>query len=212
MSIGQLGHVLDSINAQSLLAQSLYSQIDTKDRSRGSIAKKRLERLLRLSEETRRTFITGISSSLQANTTSLTLLREYASAFNQVNIAQRNFFQTVTTLKKDQADQAKIQKALKALLGGGQSDMNSEMGVNREKLVQLVVKIDSEEKVSGFIQREVDLAQQIVHAAEARALADPLASLAITAQMHYLIHADGNKSDMSQPLNWFWGNFKAVIR
>ena len=208
MSLDQLGHILDSINEQSLLAQSLYLQIESNDRSKSAAAKKKLEKLSHLMADTKKTFISGISANLGANATSLTLLREYASAFSQVNVAQSNFYQTVSTLQRDRTDKAKIQKALAAVLGGGQSDMNSELGINREKLVHLVVKIDSEEKVSAFIQREVELAQNIVHAAEARALADPLASMAVTAQMHYLIHAAGSTADMSQPLNWFWGNLR----
>lgn len=208
MSIGQLGQTLDTIKEQSLLAQSLYLQIESKDRSRSSIAKKKLKKLLHLTTEAKRTFISAIGSSLKSNATSLSLLREYAFAFSQVNVAQSSFYQTVKMLQRDQVDKAKIQKFLAALLVGGQSDMNSELGINREKLVQMEVKIESDEKVSAFIQREVVLAQQIVHAAEGRALADPLASMAITAQMHYLIHSDTSAADLSQPLNWFWGNLK----
>lgn len=207
-NVTQLNKSLSAIYRQSLLVQQLYSQIDDKKHSRSSVAKKKLEKLLHLSAETKRTFISAISSSLQANATSLALLREYAFAFNQVNVAQSSLFQSVRTLQRDQADKARIQKTLAAVLVGGQSDMNSELGINREKLVRLVVKIDSDAKVSAFIQREVVLAQQIVHATEGRALADPLASMAITAQMHYLIHSDGSNADMSQPLNWFWGNLK----
>lgn len=206
MTPAQLNELLAIINRQSLLAQELSSRIDDKKSPPSTNAKKKLAKIERISATTKMIFISAISSSLKANPNSLALLREYASSFNQVNVAQNSLSQALTTLQSDQAKEEAIQRTLRTVLAGGQSDMNSELGANREKLKQLALKVLDDRKVVAFVQREIILAQRSLNVAEARALADPLASLAITAQMHYLITSDGHKVDMSHPNNWFWGN------
>lgn len=205
VTIYQLNNSLDSIKKQSLQVQNLYSHIENSKPPTTAKLKKRLARIEQTILISKRTFVSDIKTALTASAASLTLLRKYAASFNQLNLAQKSFSETLVALTSDQAKERTIQKGLNAVTAGGQSDMNLDLGTNREKLKELALKISGDQQIMAFAQSEVTLAQQILTDSERNALGDTLASLAIKAQMHYLISINEYKADLSKPHNWFWG-------
>lgn len=144
--------------------------------------KKELSQAQQSEKKARAAFASAINSALNANPVSAGLVNKYVTTLNEVDVAKQSLTRSLLSLRSDQAILQNTQKALNAVVTGGQSDMNSELGADREIIKETSRKILQDQADIALVKSEVSLAQLKFGAAEGAAKANPLASMAIIAR------------------------------
>jgi len=149
-------------------------------------------------------FRVAINSALAESPGSVKLLRAFAIAFNARAVAEESLARADLKLKADQEIIQYLQKALKAVVTGGQSDMNSELGSMRLKLYQASNRISGDKGDVALVSSELALAITDLSQAISKAHADPVASMAVDAQTDIYAHSTRAKRIQENPIAWNW--------
>lgn len=133
---------------------------------------------------------------------SVKLLTIFANAFNTRVDAEDSLAGAESILRKDQETIQYLKKALNAVVTGGQSDMNSELGSMRLKLEQASIRITGDKADVTLAVGELALANTKLNEANSNAHEDRLASIAIEASTEIDAKATPLKRMQENPFAW----------
>jgi len=167
-------------------------------------AKHNLQTSLRTEKKAVEESKVAINSALAKSPGSVKLLATFAITFNSRVAAEESLARADLKLKTDQEIIQYIQKALKAVVTGGQSDMNSELGSMRLKLYQALQRIPGDNANVTLSASEMAKANMNLGNATSNADADPLASIAVGAATYIYAHSAPLKRIQEDPLAWNW--------
>lgn len=147
-------------------------------------------------------FGVALRSGLFTKPESVILLKNFAQEYNLQVAAKSASVQARFVLNRDAATILEFQKGLKGVAGGGQSDMNSELGSMRLTLSEAPGRISTEEEAAKKASDDLALATSNLKEATRVAELDPLAAIAIKALMAVYAHSSPLKMVPKNPLSW----------
>lgn len=204
VNISNLANLLSRMRVASANVRKLKALVKRQATAAKLEAKHNLQVSLQTQKKAEENFTVAINRGMVESSGSVKLLATYAMAFNARVVADESLNRADSNLNKDQELIRYLQKALNAVVTGGQSDMNSELGSMRLKLSQASNRVASDKADVTLATNEVRLAITNLRKATLGALADPLASIAINASADLHLSPTYLRRKPEDPLAWNW--------
>lgn len=205
-TVSNIAEALSRVKIASTTVRKLEKSKKYQSNIPRSGVKSKLRAALVAQKRAEEVFQTLLNQLLVWSPNSLKLLGAFALAFNTRMDALQSLTESELDLRNDQKTVQFLQKAINALVTGGQSDMNSELGSMRLKLSQTSSRIPADQAVVSLTSMEIALATKNLNEATESALADPISSIALNA----LVAISPKSSHLTRlrenALTWNWAS------